>query len=216
METTAKTGPAPETPKFNILVLCIHSDIGEAFANCVCSEVPTPGARDIVIGDQSVHLELLAGDPRVTPTWDEMLLKANAFLLLVRFMDVISLDKIRAIYRRIPGDQPIPLAIVILREEGEADFKISCPACGQKLWVSDAEADKRGRCPNCKKAFKLPSQTAHIKAQLMLPDNIPTITATRDKSNSCKGALTNIMTYYVSFIKATRESAAPAPAPAKS
>ena len=87
------------------------------------------------------------------------------------------------------------MAVILFREEGEIDFKMSCPACGQKLWVRDTDVGKRGRCPNCKKAFKLPSQAGHLKSQLMLPDAVPALTVVRGKAASCRGALASLIAY---------------------
>lgn len=177
-----------------VLVLCIHSEIGETFLQSVC-EGASGTSGDTVIENQRVHIEVLAGDPRLTPDWDEKVRRGDAVILLVRFLDVISLDKIRAIYRRLPSERTAPMAVVLFREEGEIDFKMSCPACGQKLWVRDTDVGKRGRCPNCKKAFKLPSQAGHLKAQLMLPDAVPTVTVVRGKPASCRVAIASLLAY---------------------
>ena len=189
---TPKTGPVGA--KINILVLCIHPELGEAFLQCVCTGA-SGNSGDTVVENRPVHLEILAGDPRLTPTWSETLKRADAVALLVRFLDVISLDKIRAIYRRMPSEKSAPMTVIFFREEGEIDFKMSCPACGQKLWVRDTDIGKRGRCPNCKKAFKLPSQAGHLKSQLMLPDAVPALTVVRGNVSSCRGALASLMSY---------------------
>lgn len=185
--------------KISVLVLCIHPELGETFLQSVCTGA-TGTSGDTVVENRPVHLEVLAGDPRLTAGWDETIKKADAVALLVRFLDVISLDKIRAIYRRLPSERSAPMAVIFFREEGEIDFKMSCPACGQKLWVRDSDVSKRGRCPNCKKAFKLPSQAGHLKGQLMLPDAVPALTAVRGKGASCRGALASLMSYLAGSI----------------
>jgi hypothetical protein len=180
--------------RVNILVLCIHPELGETFLQSVCNgAIGISG--DTIVESRLVHLDVLAGDPRMIPAWDEIMKKADAVAILVRFLDVISLDKIRAIYRRLPSERTVPMAVILFREEGEIDFKMSCPACGQKLWVRDSDVGKRGRCPNCKKAFKLPSQAGHLKSQLMLPDAVPAITVVRGKPAPCRGALASLMSY---------------------
>ena len=183
-----------ETSRVNILILCIHPELGETFLQSVCNGA-VGSTGDTVVENRQVHLEVLAGDPRLTPNWDDTLKGADAVALLVRFLDVISLDKIRAIYRRLPSERSSPMAVILFREEGEIDFKMSCPACGQKLWVRDTDVGKRGRCPNCKKAFKLPSQAGHLKSQLMLPDAVPALTVVRGKTASCRGALASLLAY---------------------
>lgn len=192
--TADKANPEGGSAKVKILILCIHPELGETFLQCVCQgESGTTG--ETVVENRAVRLEVLAGDPRMTPNWDEVIKQADAVALLVRFLDVISLDKIRAIYRRLPSESSSPMAVILFREEGEIDFKMSCPACGQKLWVRDTDIGKRGRCPNCKKAFKLPAQAGHLKSQLMLPDAVPALTVVRGKAASCRGALASLLAY---------------------
>lgn len=191
--------PAANGSKVSVLILCIHPELGETFLQSVCTGAAGTSG-ETVIENKAVHLEVLAGDPRLTPAWDETIKKADAVALLIRFFDVISLDKIRAIYRRLPSERSAPMAVIFFREEGEIDFKMSCPACGQKLWVRDSDVGKRGRCPNCKKAFKLPSQAGHLKGQLMLPDAVPALTAVRGKGASCRGALGSLLSYLAGTI----------------
>lgn len=153
------------TNKVNVYVLTILEEMGEAF-------VESTGGQDLRIADRNVHFEVLAGDPRVNPSWQEHITQAGAIVLLVRFMDIISMDKMKAIHNSIPEELDLPISVILFREEGEADFKISCNSCGQKLWVRDQDGGKRGRCPNCKKSFDLPSQEDHLKAQLELPESV--------------------------------------------
>ena len=191
---------APEaSTKVNILILCIHPELGETFLQSVCTGA-TGSSGDTIVENRTVHLDILAGDPRMIAEWDDSMKKSEAVALLVRFLDVISLDKIRAIYRRVPSERAVPMSVILFREDGEIDFKMSCPACGQKLWVRDSDVGKRGRCPNCKKAFKLPSQAGHLKSQLMLPDAIPALTAVRGKAPSCRGALSSLLAYLAGAI----------------
>ena len=194
--------------KVNILVLSIHQELGETFLQSVCSgSAGTSG--DTIIDNRPVHMEVLAGDSRLNPAWDETVKKADALLLLIRFLDVVSMEKIRSIYRRLPTDKPLPISVLLFREEGEIDFKVSCPACGQKLWVRDTDVDKRGRCPNCKKAFKLPSQSGHLKSQLMLPDAVPIVTVVRGNSASCRGAVSSLLPLAVGTLAVKNEGIDP-------
>ena len=91
---------------------------------------------------------------------------------LIRFVDVLTLERVERLVNAIPPVLNKPMGFVLYREDGETDFKMSCPFCGQKLWVRDADVDKRGRCPNCKKGFTLPMQEDHLSSQLMLRDAI--------------------------------------------
>ncbi len=174
--------------KVTILTLSVHEEMGESFVEAVCGSGNTKK-----IGDHEVSFDVLAGDPRLNAAWDDTVKKANGVALLTRFLDVISLDKIKAIYRRLPSESDIALAIMIIRENDESDFKMSCPVCGQKLWVRDNDAGKRGRCPNCKKAFTLPDQVSHIRAQLALPDSIEVIRVIGGKSESAISAVQQLL-----------------------
>jgi hypothetical protein len=186
--------PASGSAKVNILILCTHLELGEAFLQSVCTGA-MGATGDTIVENRLVHLDVLAGDPRINPAWDKAVNKADAVVLLVRFLDVMSLDNIRAIYCRLPSEHTMPMAVILFREDGETDFKMSCPACGQKLLVCDLDVGKNGRCPNCNKAFKLPSQAGHLKSQLMLPDAMLAITVVRGKPASCRGALAGLMFY---------------------
>lgn len=174
-----------------IVILSIQQEMGEQFIADITDGTPAASAR-VELGSGGLDIDVLAGDPRLNPTWDETVRKADGMLLLARFLDVISLDKIKAIYRRLPSDKMIPLSVLLSREEGELDYKMSCPACGQKLWVRDSDIGKRGRCPTCKKPFKLPSQMDLIQSQLMLPETVPVYQVSRNDKTSCQQALLSL------------------------
>jgi len=173
-----------------VLVLSIHQDIGEAFIKDVCG-----AGNQVSIGGHRITLDVLAGDPRLNAAWDDTVRSAEGILLLARFLDVISLDKIKAIYRRLPNDRSIPLRVLVLRDEGESDFKMSCPVCGQKLWVRDADVGKRGRCPNCKKAYVLPDQVQHVRGQMALSDTIDVSRVTGGDPKSARSALEGVLKF---------------------
>jgi hypothetical protein len=174
-----------------ILILSIHQEMGEQFIADITDGTPAASTR-IELESGALDIDVLAGDPRLNPTWDETVRKADGMILLARFLDVISLDKIKAIYRRLPSDKMIPLSVLLSREEGELDYKMSCPACGQKLWVRDADIGKRGRCPTCKKPFKLPSQIDLVRSQLTLPDTVPGSLISKNDKESCMLALLSL------------------------
>ncbi|MDP2988960.1 MAG: hypothetical protein Q8O57_00135, partial [Kiritimatiellota bacterium] len=169
----------------NILILSIYRELAEEFLNAFAAE-PKIG---VAVGDFLVTFETVAGDPSQDPTFAEHLAKADAIAIVVRFLDVLSLEKIKNIYRSLPDPLSIPLAIFMLRDKGEADFKISCPSCGQKLWLRDTDITKRGRCPNCTKPFVILSQGDHLKSQLILPDKVEAFMVTRSNPESFQAAL---------------------------
>jgi len=174
--------------KTNILILSIYRELAEEFLSAFSAEPKT----EVAISDFLITFEIVAGDPRQDPAFAEHLAKVDAIAIVVRFLDVLSLEKIKNIYRSLPDSLSIPLAIFMLRDKGEADFKISCPSCGQKLWLRDTDIAKRGRCPNCTKPFVILSQGDHLKSQLILPDKVETFLVTRSNPESFRNALTKL------------------------
>ena len=175
-----------------VLLLCLHEELGRAFLSGVC---PRASGREgeVEIEGHRINLRILEGDPRLAPGWDESVRQAHGCALLVRFLDVVSMDRIRAIYSRLPVEKVVPLAILFFRQEGEMDFKMSCPSCGQKLWVRDSDGGRRGRCPNCQKGFRLTSQAGFLRSQLALPDSVATLTVINGRAASCRGALAHLI-----------------------
>lgn len=171
--------------KTNTLVLSIYRELAEEFLSSFTTESKT----EVAVSDFMVNFDVVAGDPNQDPTFAEHLAKSDVIAIVVRFLDVLSLEKIKNIYRSLPDPLGIPVAIFMLRDKGEADFKISCPSCGQKLWLRDTDIAKRGRCPNCTKPFIILSQGDHLKSQLMLPDKVETFKVTRGNSESFQAAL---------------------------
>lgn len=171
--------------KINTLVLSIYRELAEEFLSAFEAESKV----DVPINGNLVNFEIVAGDPSQDPGFEEHLGKANAIAIVVRFLDVLSLEKIKNIYRCLPAQLAIPVAFFMLRDKGEADFKISCPSCGQKLWLRDTDISKRGRCPNCTKPFVILAQADHLKTQLMLPDKVAAFKVTRNQPESFQTAL---------------------------
>lgn len=171
--------------KTNTLVMSIYRELAEEFLSAFAAEPKV----EVPIQNFRVNFEIVAGDPSQDLTFEEHLAKADAIAIVVRFLDVLSLEKIKNIYRHLPDQLVIPVAIFMLRDKGEADFKISCPSCGQKLWLRDTDVGKRGRCPNCTKPFIILSQGDHLKTQLMLPDKVEVFKVTRSNPESFQIAL---------------------------
>ena len=175
--------------KTNILIMSIYRELAEEFLSSFTAE---PKA-EVAIGDSLATFDIVAGDPGLEPTFAEHLAKANAIAIVVRFLDVLSLEKIKNIYRSLPDPLNIPVAIFMLRDKGEVDFKISCPSCGQKLWLRDTDITKRGRCPNCNKPFVILSQGNHLKSQLILPDKVEAYKVTHSNPESFQDALIKLL-----------------------
>jgi len=92
---------------------------------------------------------------------------------MIRFVDLVSLQKMSELLEDVISDTATPALILVYRNENEQDFKMSCPYCGQKLWVRDTDKDKRGRCPHCGKGFTLPAQVEHVRSALRLNARVP-------------------------------------------
>lgn len=178
-----------ERKPIHALVLSIYRELAEAFIEPVEAEQK----KELTLGDFQVSFDIVAGDPGQDPSFEEHIANADAIAIVVRFLDVLSLDKIKMIYRHLPSEINVPVAVFLLRDKGEVDFKISCPSCGQKLWLRDTDIGKRGRCPNCKKPFIILSQAEHLKAQLMLPERVPVVMMIRSDAESFRAAMTKLL-----------------------
>lgn len=174
---------------FNILIISIYHDLAENFLGAITSE----DSNELTIGNHRVVLDVFVGDPSEDPSFGDRVAKAHAITILVRFLDVLSLDKIRNIYHYLAQAGSVPKAVFYLRDKGELDFKISCPSCGQKLWLRDTDVGKRGRCPNCSKPFVILSQADHLKTQLLLPENLPCLKVICKDTDSFRTAVIKLL-----------------------
>jgi hypothetical protein len=175
----------------SILVISLDADMARTFIQSVCGT--TNGPSQTQVGNETLRFETSDHPPLPAPVGESTPKKLDGILLLVRMLDSLSIDRVKDIYRNLPSDKVTPLSIVICREMGEVEFKISCPACGQKLWVRDADVGRRGRCPQCKKAFVLPSQANHLKSQLLLPDAVHIVNVILTHNSSCRGVVAGLM-----------------------
>jgi hypothetical protein len=173
----------------NILFVSIYRDLIDDIM-----ESGTPGKSvELKIGNNHILMDSFIGDPTQDSSFGAQVSKAQAVVMLVRFLDVLSLEKIKGIYRQLAQISPaLPKAIFYLRDKGELDFKISCPSCGQKLWLRDTDVGKRGRCPNCSKSFVITSQSDHLKAQLLLPEGMPCVKVIRKDNDSFRSAVSKV------------------------
>jgi len=174
---------------FNILIISIYHDLAEDFLGAVTPE----DSNELTIGSHRVALDVFIGDPSEDASFGDRVAKAHAIVILVRFLDVLSLDKIRNIYHYLAQSGSTPRAVFYLRDKGELDFKISCPSCGQKLWLRDTDVGKRGRCPNCSKPFVILSQADHLKTQLLLPDGMPCLKVICKDTDSFRNAVVKLL-----------------------
>lgn len=167
----------------HLAVVTVDAAVGSAFLDAVCGVGVTEARLDNV----TLRLFLVVHEAGQESALDRALAAADGVALLVSHVDAISLENLKAAYRLLPAD--MPASMLIVREAGKVEFKMSCPACGQKLWVRDEDQGRAGRCPRCKKTFVLPSQAAHVRAVLMLPDGVPLVTVTLGHEGACRGPI---------------------------
>jgi DNA-directed RNA polymerase subunit RPC12/RpoP len=177
--------PVPQAPVvLQVPVITVDRVQGQLFVDTVCG-----GAQmvDVRLDGVTVRLTLLVLEHGREDELREALTRCDAAALLVHHVDAVSIEGLKAAYRLMPSEHRLPSCILILREPGKVEFKMSCPTCGQKLWVRDEDKGRPGRCPHCKKSFVLPAQSAHLQSVLMLPAAVPLVTVTQGNAGSCRG-----------------------------
>lgn len=172
-------------PVLQVALIAIDPAGGERFLSVVCG----PGAQDYRTESGIIRLNLLAYRPEEEPALVSAIALSQAAILLVSHIDAVSLDQLRNAYRLLPSEHTAPAAILILREAGKAEFKMSCPDCSQKLWVRDVDVGRNGRCPHCKKTFVLPAQLAQLKSTLSPAESIPLVAVNEDQAGTCRDAI---------------------------
>lgn len=128
-------------------------------------------AKATLKGLADVYLEGVSEGDLKTESGAARLRETDFCLLLVRFLDALTLDAIRDLMRMLPSNAAHNLHVFICRNAGEMEYKISCSKCGQKLLVKDAMAMRRARCPHCQDFFQVPGQVDLVRAELLMPTN---------------------------------------------
>lgn len=174
-----------------IALITAQPEIAATFM-AACGADPATGEVTLPAIGEAVFRSIAAGALAAgqgleeAPRWD-------AGLLLVRFADHETLGELRAAVGRLPAGLVRGLTVVLCRNGGEAEFKMSCPKCGQKLMIRDALAFKRVNCPNCQKAFTVPGQADLLHEQLAIPALRSVRKANLADSASCAQALTGLV-----------------------
>jgi len=174
------------SPSVRITLLPVDQELAGWFADDVGAE--TRGGNLVAeFMDEQFRIESF-------PSKEDMpeLLDTDMVLGLIRFVDVLSLQHMEELLRSAPQGLGLS-AILVYRNENEQDFKMSCPYCGQKLWVRDADKDKRGRCPHCRKGFTLPEQEKHVSSVLRLKDRVPVFRVIRNDPASLGAPLRKVL-----------------------
>jgi len=173
-----------------IAVLAAQADLSEAFLS-TCGAQPPRYEIALPTGGEAgmlpVPTSVLAAGEFVADVQ-----RADAILLLVRFTDRETMDEIRLALGRLPAGVIRNLNVLLCRNAGEAEYKMSCPKCGQRLLIRDALAFQRIACPNCKKGFTVPGQTDLLHEQLMISSMKTIRKVTLGDAASCQHALASI------------------------
>ncbi len=133
---------------------------------------------EIPHGDKVAQVELFSFAGETHDELGPIIDRADACLLLVRHLDQLSMNRVKDVFTHVGAESFLPKSIAIYREPKETEFKISCTYCGQKLWVRDRDAGRRGNCPRCRKTFFIPTQKAYLTSFLMLTEAVPVLNVT--------------------------------------
>lgn len=189
--------------KVYIPVLSFTEECGEGLFQSL--GLDPAGVGQIPFGNKTIELELFPLVDQVHDGLAAVLAKADACLMVVRFLDQLSMNRIKDAFHLIGAETFLPKTIAIFREPKEVEFKISCTYCGQKLWVRDRDSGRRGNCPKCHKTFFIPTQKAFVTSFLMLTESVPVVTVTREDP-SCLHAVTSLVERIASMEEGLKSS----------
>lgn len=179
-----------------IPVFCFTEESGESLFKTLALDPHSIG--EVKIGDRTAQLELYRMIENSTEGIETILNKADAAIILVRFLDQQTMTRLKDVFRLLNAEVFVPKSILILREPRETEFKISCTYCGQKLWVRDRDAGRRGSCPQCRKTFFVPTQKSYLTSFLMLTEAIPVQTLTSGDV-TCRNAVAALVERIISI-----------------
>jgi hypothetical protein len=174
-----------------IPVLAVEDDLASSFLAALAGKPQSRVELDHPSGPltiEAIKFEVVQGEGLAS-----RLSEADAVIIISGNVDAGSIEMLRALHRRLPGDRTLPEAHALHREPGKKEFKISCPTCSQKLWVGDAHEGRPGRCPGCKQTFLIPSQTRHLSACLQLGEDIPVRLHSRGDAASAVGLVNELV-----------------------
>ncbi|MDZ4199533.1 MAG: hypothetical protein U1E27_09640 [Kiritimatiellia bacterium] len=187
-----KPGATPP-PAQMVVVLCHDPEDGSAFIRTILDRTDGGLEGQILFGSQPVQLECLPTNPETHAGWKARVNQADVLVLLIRHMDPVSLRAARVRFGRLGDNRRAPIGVFLLRDPNEKEYKIGCSACGQKLWMSEEDKGKRGRCPNCRAAFEIPTPSDYLRERLLLPDALPILNVTIGNPALGRGALVNLL-----------------------
>lgn len=167
-----------------VLVLSPEPDIAESFIGTLCGQEASSGSVDI--DGQAISLECFDIDLAYKSLAQLDINGANSVLILVHHLDSGTLGRITAAYARLAVESHVHSSFVIYRKKNEADFKISCPTCDQKLLVRDQDVNRMAKCPHCKNPLRLPLPDVLLRTHLNLPKSAAIMPANASRPDSCR------------------------------
>jgi transposase-like protein len=177
-----------ERNDLSLLISGSSPELFEWFIEDSLAEKDDKGKHSLKIGETVLNLHHgLSLSPGLELT------DIDGCFCLIRFVDQMEMQNIRNHLKNLLQKGSFPIHFLIYRNANEQDFKMSCPFCGQKLWVRDADLDKRGRCPNCKKGFTLPKQEDQVIQLLGLKQDAPVYRVTHEDGSSLMAALRHFL-----------------------
>lgn len=189
---SASLHPGANRRKLFIPALSAEPEIAEHFVRAVLSDPEsTSGSADI--GHYHVFIEAIPPAEAGSAGTKVKLDQADALILLVHFLDNRSIEDAHALLGTRLAERTTPMGVFIYRPEAERQFKISCPECGQKLWVMEHEIGMRGRCVSCRRPMMIPTPSEYLRRTLQLPDAVPVLNVVRSDASLCRGALENLL-----------------------
>jgi hypothetical protein len=176
-----------------VAVIGPEAAANRAFAQAVAGEAGESAPPPLDIDGVKVELSVAAGDRPREPSWLAAGERHDLIVLVLRHLDRVSLETAAAYFEAARAAAPSAVGIVILREPGADAFKISCPACGHRMWVSFGEIGRRGRCTRCDRPISVAGPVEHVRHVLSLPDGAPVLHGISGDGAVCRGALSNLL-----------------------
>ncbi len=187
-------------------VISAQPDLIHAFLMSAASGAEGNNAKATLKGLADIYLEGVSPDDMKGEPGITRLRECDFCLLLVRFLDALTLDSIRDLIRMLPSNASHNLHVFICRQDGETEYKISCSKCGQKLLVRDAMAMRRARCPHCQDFFQVPGQVDLVRSELLMATNRMVRKVVLGDPISCQQALEAVIGHHAMRFAAAKSS----------
>jgi phage FluMu protein Com len=141
-----------------IAVVALEEEDSKLFIKHACGMPVPAGSGFKQLGENELQFSARSAvDP------EKALAGVDQALLIVHNMDLISVQRLRTLRDHMRQQQVPPYHWVVMRPEGEDEFKISCIECGQKMMIPDGRRGVDARCPKCRKVFTIPSRDEYFQ-----------------------------------------------------